>query len=476
MRAKMLDRFMDESRKEILKIVIPAFALILAIAFQIWLSRDGLENYMQVYLSLYYLPMILVSYYYPKYGPFQALLIGSVPFVVAYLLFIPGVDYAIPLLLWLIFFVIIGWMISFLVIQTGQNRTILEDMTKDLQDSKELLGTALWGAGLGVWEEDLIEGGEAGDARWRALMGYSPKDDLPRDLFQTHVHPEFLQKYQDTEALLKNGSLDNSKMELKLYRKTGEEMWARIYLNVKHSKDGQVSKIVGILEDITSSIVQQMAVISANEKLNILSSITRDDILNEITSVQGYLGLIDLDGYILPDTKSYDYLKKVNDSIENIMRQMEFTRQYQDIGAKAPEWNNIPEKIKKMVVRPEFQELNVTVDCPIEVLGDPLFMNVFFNLFENSIKHGGHVKQVDISYGHGQKEGVIVYQDDGTGIADSMKERIFDRGYGSGTGYGLFVSKEILELTDMKIKEVGVEGKGARFEIAIPLANIRRLK
>ncbi len=472
----MLDKLIDENRKEILKLSVPAFALFFAVVFQIWFSRDGLEDYMQVYLSLYYLPMILVSYYYPKYGPFQALLIGSVPFMVAYIAFIPGVDYAISLLLWLIFFVIIGWLISFLVIKTEQNRSELEDMTKDLQDSKELLGTALWGAGLGVWEKDLLEGQESGDARWRALMGYSPKDDLPRDMFQTHIHPEFLQKYQETEALLTKGGLDNSKMELKLYRKNGEEMWARIFLNVKHSKDGQVSKIVGILEDITSSIVQQMAVVSANEKLNILSSITRHDIQNEITAVQGYLGLIDLDGYILPDTKSYDYLKRVNDSIENILRQMEFTRQYQDIGAKAPEWHNIPEKVKKMAVRPEFQELEVTVDCPIEVLGDPLFMNVFYNLFENSIKHGGQVKKVDISYGHGQKEAVIAYQDNGTGIPDSMKEKIFERGYGKGTGYGLFVSKEILELTNMKIKEVGVEGKGARFEISIPLANIRHLK
>ncbi len=472
---KMLDNLLNERRKDMAMSLAPAVALFIAMIVQIWLSRDSLEEYQQAYLSLYYLPMILISYYYPRYGPFQALLIGTVPIIISYSLFAPGMEYAIYMILWLIFFVIIGWLISFLVMRTEQNSSELEEMTKDLQDSKELLGTALWGAGLGVWEHDLKEGRDTADARWRALMGYSPKDDIPNDVFQIHVHPEFMQKYQDTMSLLTSGSLDNSKLELKLYRKNGDEMWARIFLNVKHSKDGDVEKVVGILEDITSNIVQQMAVVSANEKLNILSSITRHDILNEITAAQGYLGLMDLEGYILPDTKSYDYMRKVNDSIENILRQMEFTRQYQDIGAKAPEWHNIPDKVKKMAIRPEFQSLEVSVDCPIEVLGDPLFMNVFYNLFENTIKHGGEVTKVDISYGHGQKEGVIVYQDDGKGIPDPMKSRIFDRGYGKGTGYGLFVSKEILELTDIKIKEVGVEGKGARFEITIPLANIRRI-
>ncbi|HIJ00360.1 MAG: hypothetical protein PWQ88_884 [Candidatus Methanomethylophilaceae archaeon] len=457
------------------RIALILVTLFLAIAVQSSMIVNELTEYSQAYLSLYYLPMILASYYMPKYGPFQAFLIGSIPLMVSYSLYNPGYRYAIILLIWLILFVFVGWMISLLVIKSKQTMLSLEETSKELQDSKDLLNIALWGAGLGVWEQNVNDGNTHADQRWRSLMGYRPEEYLPNDVFFTHIHPEFKQQYLDTESDLKHGRLENAKLELKLYRKGGEEIWGRVYMTVKHDKNGNISAIVGILQDITGSIAQQMEVMSANEKLNILSSISRDDILKEISTLQGYLGLLDLDGYILPDTNSWDYLKKANESIDKIIRQLEFTRQYQDIGSKTPEWHNIPEKVKKMAARPEFSSLDVTVDCPVEVLADPLFMNVFYNLFENTVQHGGNAKKVKIEFGHGQNEGVIVYQDDGKGIPNSMKSKIFDRGYGDGTGYGLFISKEILELTDMKIREVGVEGKGARFEITVPLANLRWL-
>jgi len=49
-----------------------------------------------------------------------------------------------------------------------------------------------------------------------------------------------------------------------------------------------------------------------------------------------------------------------------------------------------------------------------------------------------------------------------------MKEKIFNRGVGKNTGLGLFLVREILSITGITIRECGVEGKGARFEIAVP--------
>lgn len=49
-----------------------------------------------------------------------------------------------------------------------------------------------------------------------------------------------------------------------------------------------------------------------------------------------------------------------------------------------------------------------------------------------------------------------------------MKERIFLRGVGKNTGFGLFLSREILEITGIKIIEEGVLGTGAKFRMTIP--------
>ena len=63
---------------------------------------------------------------------------------------------------------------------------------------------------------------------------------------------------------------------------------------------------------------------------------------------------------------------------------------------------------------------------------------------------------------------IIVCEDNGTGIDPSEKEKIFGRGYGKNTGLGLALSREILEITGMTLRETGTQGAGARFEIRVP--------
>jgi signal transduction histidine kinase len=62
----------------------------------------------------------------------------------------------------------------------------------------------------------------------------------------------------------------------------------------------------------------------------------------------------------------------------------------------------------------------------------------------------------------------IDYEDNGIGVPDDLKEKIFHRGFGKPTGVGLFLAKEILEITGLTIKETGVFGTGVRFEIFVP--------
>lgn len=68
---------------------------------------------------------------------------------------------------------------------------------------------------------------------------------------------------------------------------------------------------------------------------------------------------------------------------------------------------------------------------------------------------------------------VIVWEDDGAGIAADNKELIFERGFGKNTGLGMFLVREILSLTGISIVENGVEGKGARFEMTVPAGSWR---
>ena len=54
------------------------------------------------------------------------------------------------------------------------------------------------------------------------------------------------------------------------------------------------------------------------------------------------------------------------------------------------------------------------------------------------------------------------------GIVAADMERIFKRGFEKNTGLGLTLSREILDITGIKIYEMGEPGKGARFEMTVP--------
>jgi signal transduction histidine kinase len=203
-----------------------------------------------------------------------------------------------------------------------------------------------------------------------------------------------------------------------------------------------------------------------NKKLNMLSSITRHDILNQLMGLRIYLEMakeIEKNPVIL------DYMKKEDEAAKAIENQISFTRFYQNIGVQAPAWQDVEEHIKSSLI--ELRIVDIIVDIAfsnLEIYADPLIKKVFYNLMENSLRHGGHVTRICFSFQETDRGGVIIYQDDGIGISPEDKKHLFKRGFGKNTGLGLFLSMEILSITGITIHETGKPGNGARFEILIP--------
>ena len=151
------------------------------------------------------------------------------------------------------------------------------------------------------------------------------------------------------------------------------------------------------------------------------------------------------------------------------------TREYQELGIKAPVWQNLSDVFHSAVR--ELDSGPVVIDIPessIEIFADALLSKVFYNLFENAIRHGEKVSHIRVMYAIIDKELHITVNDDGVGIPSGEKEYIFERGYGKNTGWGLFLSKEILEITGITIREIGTPGEGAVFEIIVPKTGFRK--
>ena len=101
-------------------------------------------------------------------------------------------------------------------------------------------------------------------------------------------------------------------------------------------------------------------------------------------------------------------------------------------------------------------------------LGGGYLFDDHYNLVDNAVRHGGTIRAVRFSLENQNGDRIIVCADDGDGVAAHEKEKIFDLGFGKNTGFGLAISREILAITGITIRETGKPGTGARFELVVP--------
>jgi PAS domain S-box-containing protein len=239
------------------------------------------------------------------------------------------------------------------------------------------------------------------------------------------------------------------------------------------TRDNADGKLV-MIHDITEIYQYQEALKQANKKINLMSNITRHDILNQVNVLSGYVELI---SEILPqDVKNEPrigkYLKNLNKGIETIHSQIIFTKDYQELGVVSATWQSISGTAREAAFPFSGQSLKFSIEeSELEAYADPLLRKAFYNLFDNSRTHGEHVTEISVSSRRVEDSVVIEVKDDGIGISPAMKELIFEKSVGKNTGLGLFLVRGVLSITGMKIKETGIEGEGARFEITVPPGN-----
>ncbi len=95
---------------------------------------------------------------------------------------------------------------------------------------------------------------------------------------------------------------------------------------------------------------------------------------------------------------------------------------------------------------------------------------------DNAVRYGERLTTIWFYYQISDSGLTLICEDDGLGVPDKAKAKIFERGVGRNTGMGLFLTREILRITGISIRETGVYGKGARFELIIPNGTWRFVK
>ncbi len=200
----------------------------------------------------------------------------------------------------------------------------------------------------------------------------------------------------------------------------------------------------------------------ANEKLLVVGGLLRHDIGNKVS-------VLNANAYLARKKGSLEHLLDATASAYlQINRTLEFSRDYELLGQEQLNFVNVGRVFSEAVnLFPNFN-LQVINECDnVMVYADSLLKETFYNLLDDTLKYA-KAKKVKLFFSQQDTQLKLIYEDDGVGIPCDMKPNLFTKGYGQGSGLGLYLIKKTLEVYGWQITENGTEGKNAKFEITIP--------
>ncbi len=226
--------------------------------------------------------------------------------------------------------------------------------------------------------------------------------------------------------------------------------WAEIELNMH-----ELSNSLEARKNAEDKIVK------LNDTLKLLNKILRHDLFNNLTVINNKIKLF------LRKSIDEDSLKNTIDTVERSIDLINQVKHMEDTVTSGSEIKRYKaENMIKKVAR-EFPQLKITVNGD-QVVVDENFFSVFENIIRNAYIHGNadrvsvKVKQID-------EKAEISFSDNGIGIPDKIKEKIFDEGFKYGenghTGLGLYIVKNIIESYEGTVSVKNNKPKGSVFTL-----------
>ena len=294
--------------------------------------------------------------------------------------------------------------------------------------------------------------------------------------------------------------------ELLHERKDGRTYWASISITPAFSDDGNIHRWIGIATDATRRRHAQEALRQAKEEAELASRVKSEFLANmshEIrTPMNAIIGMSELALETKLDEEQREYLTTILDSAENLLRLLNDILDLSKIEAQKlfievvefPLAETLRDALKPFAFQAKQQGIRLDLELPLDVperlVGDPTRLRqIVANLTGNAVKFTSEgcikvaVAATEVTDGDVTLRFSV--RDTGIGIPQDRLRQIFEafaqadsstsRQFG-GTGLGLTISKQLVELMNGRIwveSEVGV-GSTFFFEIRLPVARAEK--
>jgi signal transduction histidine kinase/CheY-like chemotaxis protein len=274
----------------------------------------------------------------------------------------------------------------------------------------------------------------------------------------------------------------------------GEECYMKIISDKLPDEIGgqfiDISDITDMVKSHMDAKDAQIAAVNANNAKSQFLATMSHEIRTPMNGIIGFSELA-LDDDIPPKTR--DYLEKIKLSASGLLKIINDILDISKIEAGKLSFENIPFDIHEVletcrtIIQPKAEEKGIALFCYAEpsihgrLLGDPTRLRqVLLNLLSNAVKftHTGTVKLLTAVMDY-DADSVTMYfevRDSGIGMTPEQTGKLFQsftqadssitRKYG-GTGLGLTIAKNIVELMDGTMRVESVPGLGSRFSFEL---------
>lgn len=368
----------------------------------------------------------------------------------------------------------------------------------ELIRSQQRLTLALQSSSMGLWEWDIVKDTLYWSNELKSLYGLNIDEVVTLQKYQWLIHPE------DREATWKTIqrymlSGDTYQIEHRILWQSGETHWV-LSKGQAYFEDGKVVRMIGTstnideakqaneLEDAYNLLKKQRTqLLELNKTKDEFIALASHQLRTPATAVKQYIGLLfeDFAGPLTADQTqflqvAYDsnerQLRIINDLLKTAQidsRKYVLDKKKQNIAdtvhAAIDDLADLFDSRKQTVKTEGLIDLTLDIDASEVKL-------VLINLLENASKYSYPGSRIRIVM---KKDDILHLSviDTGVGIARNDTKRIFDKftrvnndlsDTVTGTGFGLYWVKRLVELHGGTIKVKSKTGKGSEFVIGLP--------
>ena len=308
------------------------------------------------------------------------------------------------------------------------------------------------------------------------LVGRSKKEIIGKNQKTLFPRPQSGEEF--TLPIEEQASGVSKPIETKVVTEKGQIRDVAIKLGAFESSGKKF--LVGVFRDITEQKeteqklrANQQRIELMNEKLRVVGNLTRHDVRNKLSIITAY-------SYVIkkkhPDQADVvQGLNKMEQATRETEKIFDFAKTYEQLGVEELSEINVEKVVDEAIAMFSLLPFKVINNCKgLTVLADSFLRQLIYNLIDNTSKYGKTTTTVKLYYEKADDGNLLlIYEDDGVGISWKNKPQLFKQGFSTGgsTGFGLFLSKKMMEVYGWTIQETGDPGKGARFVITIPEKN-----